>query len=620
MPAINQNKNSCKSSFFAEQKTQVSFEYAMIKKIGLVGCFLLSICFKMEAQLLHLTLRGETTLFFSLTQVPQTFNSFIDCNEALKSAHLALYKQGYLTASIDSLRWDDTSASAFVTIGKKFTWATLKNKNIPSSLLTQAQFDEKEYFNKPVEIKKLIPVFEKVIRSVEDNGYPFASVFLDSVEIQSNQVNALLTLDKGPLIHIDTIIVNEDANISKQYLMQYLGLKQGMLYNESTIRDISKRIRELPFLQEAAPWRIEFNVAETKLSLYVKTKSANRADVLIGLLPNNAERAGKFLLTGDVKLAFINALGYGENLTINWQNLQYQSPRYDIDFQLPYLLHTPIGVTGKFNFYKKDTTFKNVNGELGLIYQFSANQQLKLYYELASSRVLNINIPLLIATRRLPELGDVTCRSFGLETQRSHVDYKPNPRKGYRFNLNASIAFRNILKNTTVESTLDPVSNMPFSYLYDSLQTTSFKYTIKGQGSYFIPLAKRLVVASTCHAAITYSSHPLYKNELFQIGGYRLLRGFDEGSLYVNAYSVLSIEPRYLLSLNSYFFMFGDLGVIHANYHTINKTEIPYSVGLGMTFETKAGLFNISYALGAKQHESFQFKSSKIHFGYVNYF
>ena len=574
----------------------------------------------MEAQSFGLKLRGESDSFFALTRVPQKFNSFIDCNEALKAAHLELYRQGYLTASIDSLTWNETSASANVTTGKKFTWAALKNKNIPSSLLTQARFDEKEYFNKQVEIKKLLPVFEKVISYFEDNGYPFASVFLDSVAIHDNQINALLTLDKGPLVRIDTIIVNEDAKMSKHYLLQYLGLKQGMLYNESKIRDISKRIRELSFLQEAAPWRIEFNVAETKLSLYIKTKSANRADVLIGLLPNNTERAGKFLLTGDVKLAFVNAVGYGENLTLNWQNLQYQSPRYDIEIQLPYLFNTPIGVSGKFNFYKKDTTFKNVNGELGLIYQFSANQQMKLYYELASSRVLNINIPSLISTRRLPELGDVTYRSFGLEIQRSQVDYKPNPHKGYRIMFNGSISFRNVLKNASVESTIDPVLNIPFSYLYDSLQVKSFKYTLKGQGSYFIPLTKRLVLASTCNAAITYSSHPLYKNELFQIGGYRLLRGFDEGSMYVNAYSVLSVEPRYLLSLNSYFFVFSDLGFIHSKYNTINKTDLPYSVGLGMTFETKAGLFNISYALGAKQHEPFQFKTSKIHFGYVNYF
>jgi len=592
----------------------------VINKVIRICCLLLFIHSEMEAQSFAMKLRGETDSFLALTGMPLKFNSFIDCNEALINAHLALYRQGYLSASIDSLTWDETGASASVITGNKFKWASLKNKNIPSSLLTQSRFDEKNYFNKPVEPKKIYPVFEKIIRYFEDNGYPFADVYLDSIQIDKDQISALLTINKGPITKIDTVIINEDAGISKQYLMQYLGLKQGMLYSETKIRNISKRLRELSFLQESAPWRITFNVTGTKLNLYIKTRSANRADVLIGLLPNNAERQGKFLLTGDVKLAFVNALGFGENLSLNWQNLQYKSPRYDIEIQLPYLFNTPIGVSGKFNFYKKDTAFKNVNGELGLIYQFSANQQLKLYYELASSRVSSINIPTLINTRRLPESGDITYRTFGLEGQRSDVDYKPNPRKGYRIQINAGISFRNVLKNTTVEGTIDPVTNESFAFLYDSIRLKSFKYTVKGQGSYFIPLSKRAVLATTCYAGLTYSTDVLYKNELFQIGGYRLLRGFDEGSLFVNTYGVLSVEPRYLLSQNSYFFLFGDLGYIQSKYNTVNRSETPYSVGLGMVFETKAGLFNISYALGARQHQPFQFKSSKVHFGYVSYF
>ncbi len=592
----------------------------MIKKAIYTCCLLLCIYTRSDAQSFLLTLRGETDSFQKLTSIPQTFTSFIDCHESLKKAQLDLYKKGYLTASIDSLTWDETRASASVTTGAKFIWALLKNKNIPAALLASSHFDEVNYFNTPVDIKKIYPVFEKIIRYFEDNGYPFADVYLDSVLITNHTLSALLALDKGPLTKIDTIILNEDANISKQYLMHYLGLKQGMLYNETKIRNISKRLKELSFLQESAPWRIEFNVTGTTLKLFIRNKSANRADVLIGLLPNNSERQGKLLLTGDVKLAFVNAVGYGENLSVNWQNLQYQSPRYDIEVQWPYLFNTPVGVSGKFNFYKKDTTFKNVNGELGLIYQFSANQQLKLYYELASSRVSNINIPMLINTRRLPESGDITYRTFGLEGQRSDVDYKPNPRKGYRVQVNAGISFRNVLKNTTVESTIDPVLNESFAYLYDSIRLKSFKYTIRGQGSYFIPLAKRLVLASTCYAGLMYSSDALYKNELFQIGGYRLLRGFDEGSMFINAYSVLSVEPRYLLSQNSYFFLFGDLGYTQATYHTTDRSDMPYSTGLGMVFETKAGLFNISYAVGGRQEQPFQFKSSKVHFGYVSYF
>lgn len=575
---------------------------------------------QMEAQNFSINLRGEKDSFLALTNMPIKFESFIACSEALKSAQLNLYKQGYLTASIDSLVWTDSNSSAHVMVGNKFRWAKLKNKNIPSALLSQSRFDEKNYFNKLVDIQKLYPVFEKLIRYYEDNGYPFASIYLDSVAIKTDKIHANLALDLGPLTKIDTIMINEDAKISKQFILQYLGLKQGMLYNETKIKEISKRIRELSFIQEAAPWRIEFNVIETKLSLYLKSKSANRADVLIGLLPNNEERGGKFLLTGDVKLAFVNALGMGENLSINWQNLQYQSPRYNIETQVPYLLNTPIGISGKFDFYKKDTTFKNVNGELGLVYQFSANEQVKIYYELASSRILSLNTASLIATRSLPELGDITYRTFGLETQVSRVDYKLNPRKGYRAQINGSVSFRNFIKNTSVETTIDPLLNKPFSYLYDSIQLKSFKYTVKGQFSYFTPFTKRLLLATSYYGGITLSSDGLYKNEVFQIGGYRLLRGFDEGSMFVNAYSVVSIEPRYLLSLNSYFFIFGDIGFTQSKYGNINRTELPYSMGLGMTFETRAGLFNISYALGAKQNQPFQFRSSKVHFGYVSYF
>ena len=574
----------------------------------------------MYAQNFRLQLNGESEIFFSITKTPTVYPSFVECNEALQSARLTLIKEGYIAATFDSLVWSDSNATGNVFVGKIYTWASLKNKNIPSSLLTQSRFDEKDYFNKPIHPEKLFPVFEKVIRYFEDNGYPFAQMKIDSLQIKENTFYGNILLDKGPIRKIDTIIINEDAKISRQYLLQYLGLRQGMLYNETKIKNISTRLRELNFLEESSPWKIEFNIVDTKLYLYVKSKSANRADVLIGLLPNNEERGGKFLLTGDVKLAFVNALGKGENLSINWQNLQYKSPRYNIDFQLPYLLQSPVGVTGKFDFYKKDTSFKNVNGQIGLVYQFNANQSLKLYYELSSSRLLSINTASLIATRALPELGDVTYRTFGLEGQISKVDYKLNPRKGYRAQLNVGISFRNFIKNTSIETTIDPVLNKPFAYLYDSVKLKSYKYTLHGQASYFLPLAKRMVLATTYSGGLTFSSDALYRNEVFQIGGYRLLRGFDEGSMFVNTYQVVSIEPRYLLSLNSYFFIFGDVAYTISKYGLINRQEFPYSVGLGMTFETRAGLFNISYALGARNNQSFQLRSSKVHFGYVSYF
>ncbi|MBL7764879.1 MAG: BamA/TamA family outer membrane protein [Chitinophagaceae bacterium] len=574
-----------------------------------------------DAQTVRIRLEGEGKYSFLLKdKVDSNYFGFQEALQTLKNAQMEWISQGYLTAGIDSLQSDDSICRAWVYLGEKYAWAKLKNKNIPANVLAESKFKEQDLLGKTVEAKNLRPFFEKIIRHYEDRGYPFASLRLDSVRIQKDQVEALLVLDTGPLTYLDTVILNEDAHITKHYVLRYLGLHEGMLYSESKIKAMSTRIREVPFLAESYPWRMDFAVHKTTLNLYVKNKSANRADVLIGLLPNNQELQGRFLLTGDIKLAFNNALGQGESIQLNWQNLQYKSPRLDVSFMYPFLLNTPIGLTGKFNFYKKDTTFRTVNGELGLVYQFNANEQLKLYYELSGSRLLNLNIPALIANRRLPDNADIKYKTFGMEALLSRVDYKLNPRKGYRAMLNAGISLRSFIKNAEIENTFDPVEGKNFSYLYDSIRLKNYKYNLTGMLTGYLPLAKRFVLSASWHGGITYSTNPLYRNELFQIGGYRLLRGFDEGSLFVNTYQVLTLEPHYLLSQNSYFFLFADAAYIQSKYSTFNLSDLPYSAGLGMTFETKAGLFNISYAIGARKNQDFQFRNSKVHFGYINYF
>jgi hypothetical protein len=48
--------------------------------------------------------------------------------------------------------------------------------------------------------------------------------------------------------------------------------------------------------------------------------------------------------------------------------------------------------------------------------------------------------------------------------------------------------------------------------------------------------------------------------------------------------------------------------------------DFPFGFGAGTTFETKVGLFGLTYALGQQQDNPISFKTGKIHFGYVNYF
>ena len=53
---------------------------------------------------------------------------------------------------------------------------------------------------------------------------------------------------------------------------------------------------------------------------------------------------------------------------------------------------------------------------------------------------------------------------------------------------------------------------------------------------------------------------------------------------------------------------------------TVLFSDHPYGLGTGINFETKAGIFSFTYAVGSLQDEPLSFKDAKIHFGLVNLF
>jgi hemolysin activation/secretion protein len=110
-----------------------------------------------------------------------------------------------------------------------------------------------------------------------------------------------------------------------------------------------------------------------------------------------------------------------------------------------------------------------------------------------------------------------------------------------------------------------------------------------------------------------------FRNELFQIGGNRLLRGFDEESQFVSQYGVGTVEFRLLTGLNSNFFTFIDGGW---GKYPLDKVQSHtyFSTGAGLSFQTKAGLLNVTYAVGKRDDVEFNLRQSKIHIGFVSFF
>lgn len=138
--------------------------------------------------------------------------------------------------------------------------------------------------------------------------------------------------------------------------------------------------------------------------------------------------------------------------------------------------------------------------------------------------------------------------------------------------------------------------------------------------SHYFPVAKQATLKVSLQSGVFLSPN-VFRNELFQIGGYKLLRGFSEESIYATRYLCTTAEYRLLLGLRSYLFGFTDFGWVQNKYQALNVTNNFISAGIGMAFETKNGLLNVSYAMGKRNDVPFNIReASKIHFGYVNFF
>lgn len=86
------------------------------------------------------------------------------------------------------------------------------------------------------------------------------------------------------------------------------------------------------------------------------------------------------MITGEGNLNLKNALGAGETIGLNFQALQVQSQRLNILYQHPYIFNSPFGLDFNFDMFRKDSSFLNVNLQLGAQYVLSSTQTGKLFF------------------------------------------------------------------------------------------------------------------------------------------------------------------------------------------------------------------------------------------------
>jgi|ERR1017187_1583802 outer membrane protein assembly factor BamA len=601
----------------------ISYFFRVSFGIAFVTLLLVPKIFGQKKYTLNYAFSGKDTSYNLYESGLETsFASKSSATLYLNTLPAVLTSKGYPAASVDSVIYDSTSARVSLFLGEQYKWIEINTDSADQKLLDETGWNEKQFENKIIDFKRLQLQEERILSYFENNGYPFAEVSLANVAFLKDKIKADLRVRKGPLYHIDSISVYGKVKINNLFLQQYLGIPNGSIYDNQKLQQIRSKLIQLPYLHEQQSWDVSMLGTGSILNLYLQPKKSSEFNVLVGFLPAN-NTTGKTQITGDVHLNLKNSLGHGENILLNWQQLQPQSPKLNLGFNHPYIFKSAFGLDFSLDLLKRDSSYLQLNTQIGLQYVLSSTQSGKIFYQSQRTFLLSggIDSNSVIATKTLPPNIDVGSGNFGISYNYLNTNYRLNPRKGNELEITATAGLKKVTRNNEIINLQDPSDPaFNFSSLYDSIKLKTYQLRIITAAAHYFPLGKSSTLKTSVHFGY-YQSPQIFRNELFQIGGYQLLRGFDEESIYTNLYAVFTAEYRYLIGINSYLFGFTDAGLAQTKYIDADYSNNYISGGIGLEFETKLGLLNLSYAIGKRNDIKFDIRNaSKIHFGYINYF
>jgi len=544
-----------------------------------------------------------------LNRIGRLKEFYTDSMTALKAMSellVILQEQGYSAAGIDEQVWRNDTAVAKIHSGNQYRFKYIDAGNVPKGVMRKVGFKEQQFAESNMSGKRLSTLKNRIIRFYENRGYPFAQIGLDSISLQNNLLTARLNLEKNPEFKIDSIIIKGTARIKSKYLQNYLGIKENSIYNESRIKPISTRIKEIAFVSEVKPPEVVFGENKADLYVYLDKKRASQFDGILGVLPSS-EEPGKVLITGELSLKLLSAFRQGELIDLSWRKMQARTQNLNVRLAYPFLFNTSFGLDGTFELYKRDTLYLNLRGIIGVQYHLIGNDYIKIFADIRSTNVLAAST-LASTTTINPDNVDSRTQLYGFGYKMQRLDYRLNPRKGFDLYAEASAGTKKVLPDATVE-----VSR------YEGLKLNSFQLSAVLKASYFIPIPNRSTIMIKANGGYMRSEN-LFESESFRIGGLKTLRGFDEEAIYATLFGIGTIEYRFLLDPNSYIFAFFD-GAYYENRATNKRiTDRPFGFGVGISFFTKIGIFSLNYALGKQFKNPIDFRAGKIHFGVVSYF
>ncbi len=544
---------------------------------NIIFCIVTFACVHANAQRVSIYMRGSENDTYVLSK--QKKCDSISASLFLDGYITKMQRKSYYTAGYDSINYCDKNIYAYATLGKSCTSVSVDADSLPFRTSRKKMND----------LLFLPELCNRIVEYYAERGYIFASAKLDSVNFCDTAFSAKISIDKGQLIKLDSLIINGDAKIKRYYLEHVLELKKNAILTTAKLDKIDDRLRNIPFLEQEQPFQLAFSETKSDVLLFLRNKKASSFNGVLGIMPKS-QTTGRLMITGDIDLALVNVFHCGEDFKFSWKKYESQNQLLNIGGNFPYIFRSPIGLGADFNLEKKDSSYLKTDVIGKVIVGNYVSKGGFLYYRNTSS------FP--IGNDTVSQAGYVKYKAnlWGFGIKVCNLDNVRNPYRGIVFEMLADAGRKHGDEEKPIFQ-----SNI----YYDISGYIGFRnyFTIKLRNS-----SKMLY------------SKSIYANELLWVGGLNTMRGFDELSLPATYYTLGNIEFRYLFERSSAVYVLADAMYFGKKFTDSDNSNYAVGLGVGIDLGTSAGIFSLIYAIGKQNDNSFNFSNSKIHFGYKSYF
>lgn len=391
--------------------------------------------------------------------------------------------------------------------------------------------------------------FTELTKIYEKAGFPFASITPTGIRESIDWVYPVLTVQEGPKVRINFVTFTGANKATEKLLLRYSGFKKGTVYSQEVKNLWRKNLEKSGWIRVDSEDLVLGPGESYGIRFYVSEKPSSEFYATVGYL--SEERR----FVGWVGINLLNLLQSGRVLAGEWR-ATFQRTHYQLSYTEPWVLRSPVSLTGFAKHEAIDTSFAFTILSLAGVISLKA-----------------VDFRLSCGMERVA--GLVSVQTVWLGTGFVFDNRAPNRAQGTLARLETRAGKRN-----------------------SEGETASLLGRMEGNLSPILPLGGKFFLANNFSVRMVFSPKELSTPEMYQMGGMGNVRGYREGWFITPRLGWWNCELRYHFPNRSLLQLFFDTGVYEkrtAGYQPVWNPLAGY--GIGGRWQTKLGTVGIDYGI-----------------------